>query len=707
MSDNKSRIFIKKIEIKDCGRYYGSHELILTDPKEKNITIIYGNSGTGKSTLHDLIYWCLYGEFKKRDKKDDDSNKDSNEDSKDYGLINTDRLEDLEVGEEITASVALSIHDEKGEKYFLTRNLTAKHVKDNNKRDFHPLNNSFVKKGTEFEMESKMKYKTVSGIKDSTNDTLLIKSRINNLFPQNLSDFFLFDGENLENFRKKSTSSGYIKRGIEKISGLEILDRVIEASTDTSEKISNIVHGKSATTAGLNSTYNIQKKAVDELLEKNQNNRDEYTKMVKLHDQYVVRLNRLKDGKKVINDLNNENLLKKKFDKELSEIKNNIQVLMFKHIPNLLAKRTFQDCEVLFEKLEDEDKIPPAISRKAIDKILNSNPLLCVCGRTITKNDEYWKKLESIRSGIINENASKAIGDGADLIGKMIDSSQKDQISAEYNKLVSDSNEKIKLIEIQIGKIMELDEKVKQVESDEGEDLGAKKSELWQKMENLQDDIRNDEYELEDKISKRDKTKSDLDKKRITEGKYKLENKKISILNAVAKFGALQRKEIVDLLREQTQRSTNRYFMETAPEKQSFDHVEISPKYEIFARDERGLDAPLSKGQGHVLGLSYVAGCRDVTHVESFLIIDSPLHNISGKARNEISKALAKYLPGIQLILLVTDTEYTQGSSDEIPVRDILKPTNKIWKEYKIQQKTLDKTNKHGKKIECRVFEEL
>lgn len=703
MSDNKSRIFIKKIEIKDCGRYYGSHELILIDPKEKNITIIYGNSGTGKSTLHDLIYWCLYGEFKKRDKKDDDSD----EDKKDYGLINIDKLEDLEVGEEITASVTLSIHDEKGEKYFLTRSLTAKHVKDNNKRDFHPLNNSFVRKGTEFKIESKMMSRTDSGKKEPTNDSLLIKTRINNLFPQNLSDFFLFDGENLEKFRKKSTSSGYIKKGIEKISGLGVLDRVIESSTDTSGKISNYVNGKSATTSGLNSTYNTHKKAVDELEEKNKKDQEKYKEMSKLHEQFVIRLNQLKDGKKVISDLSIENQLKNNSDKELSEIKNNIQVLMFKHIPNLLAKRTFQDCEALFEKLEDEDKIPPAISRKAIDKILNSDPLLCVCGRSITKNDEYWKKLMSIRAGIINENASKAIGDGADLIGRMIDSSQKDQISEEYGKLVKESNEKIKLIEIQVGKISLLDEKVRQVETDEGEDLGIKKSELWQEMENLNDEIKNDAFSLEGMIEKRDRTKIDLDKKRIAEGKYKLENNKISILNAVAKFGALQRKEIVDLLREQTQYSTNRYFMETAPEKQSFDHVEISPKYEIFVRDERKFDAPLSKGQGHVLGLSYVAGCRDVTHVESFLIIDSPFHNISGKARNEMSKALAEYLPGIQLILLVTDTEYTQGSDTEKSVRDILKDTNQIWKEYKIQQKTLDKTNKLGKKIECRVFEEL
>ena len=74
-NNNTERLFIKKIEINDCGRYYGHHEILLTDPNEKNITIIFGDSGTGKSTIHDLIYWCLYGEFKVGD--DDDETGDS------------------------------------------------------------------------------------------------------------------------------------------------------------------------------------------------------------------------------------------------------------------------------------------------------------------------------------------------------------------------------------------------------------------------------------------------------------------------------------------------------------------------------------------------------------------------------------------------------------------------------------------------------
>ena len=50
-----------------------------------------------------------------------------------------------------------------------------------------------------------------------------------------------------------------------------------------------------------------------------------------------------------------------------------------------------------------------------------------------------------------------------------------------------------------------------------------------------------------------------------------------------------------------------------------------------MACKKNGEGKSLSKGQAHVLGLSYVAGCRQIHKFNTFLFIDSPLHNISGE----------------------------------------------------------------------------
>ena len=139
-------------------------------------------------------------------------------------------------------------------------------------------------------------------------------------------------------------------------------------------------------------------------------------------------------------------------------------------------------------------------------------------------------------------------------------------------------------------------------------------------------------------------------------------------------------------------------FLKAPPEAASFDSVTISPNYEIRVMDALKKVAKLSKGQAHVLGLSYVAGIRDITNTKTFLIIDSPLHNISGLSRNEISQVFSKYLPGVQIVLLVTDTEYLQGDPQGAePVRNLLKKNGHVWGEYIIDAIMVG--NIHSRKI--------
>ena len=81
-------------------------------------------------------------------------------------------------------------------------------------------------------------------IKDNT----MIKNEISKYFPQHLSDFFLFDGENLIKFQN-NTSSDFIRNGITKISGLGILDHLSSSALHTAREIDKHIGGKSATAA--------------------------------------------------------------------------------------------------------------------------------------------------------------------------------------------------------------------------------------------------------------------------------------------------------------------------------------------------------------------------------------------------------------------------------------------------------------------------
>lgn len=679
----KERLFIKKIDIENCGRFYGSdHSISLSDSSEKNITIIIGYSGRGKSTIHDLIYWCLYGEHKKHT---EDEHR-----GLDYGLINTDALENLSKGESVTASVTLSLHNDKEEKYLLTRQLQATFIHDSTKRDFEPQNNSRVPSGMEFVTSSKLIMKNESGDKIIEKNSNIIKNEINKQFPQNLSDFFLFDGENLVKFKNQTSSSDFIKDGITKISGLEILDSLMRNSKNTAEKIQNHIGGKSANAAPYSAAEKRLTAKIDEL--KLEIDRDERTmsNTQTLLDEILEKIKKNKDGSKLISDQSKEQKIKTNASKELKQNNDNIKDMLFEKIPQLLIKDVLQNSEIIFERLENEDKIPPSISRGAIDKILNSTPLRCVCGREFEKNEkegEPWTVLNKIKGAIIEDDLSQGISLGRDLISRIIDVTSIQKLRGDFDTLLGVRRDKRRAIQESDAEIDRLTRELKDIEYDEQEDLGSLKAKHWEEYTTQSGLLKIKKDELSEKEEEWDDNHKLLEGALEKEGQYDAEKEKIVLAKAVHRFTKYLEKRIEEILRSETQKATSKYFLESAPEKQTFDRVDISENYDIMVKDSSDLVASLSKGQAHVLGLAYVAGIREITHTNTFLIIDSPLHNISGIARNQISEVFSKYLPGIQVVLLVTDTEYLHGDpSGAEPVINILRKNGRIWKEYFIEE---------------------
>lgn len=57
-------MFFTKIEIHNFGIYKGTHEMLLNNQAgARNITLVGGLNGRGKTTLHDAIIFCLYGKL--------------------------------------------------------------------------------------------------------------------------------------------------------------------------------------------------------------------------------------------------------------------------------------------------------------------------------------------------------------------------------------------------------------------------------------------------------------------------------------------------------------------------------------------------------------------------------------------------------------------------------------------------------------------
>lgn len=687
---SEERILIKNITIKNCGDFYGEHNIELSDSLEKNFTIIIGLSGMGKSTIFKLIYWCLYGNH--YDPKTEDT-------SSDEGIINSTLLKNLESGQRAVASVALDIHDQNGEKYVLSRTLTATNHRETNSKKFDEINNSRINSGIQIESESKMKMKDDDGNIVNEKDTRLIKNTISKLFPENLSDFFLFDGEKLVDFRNKSNAAELIKKGIEKISGLPIVDDLISNSKKTKNSIIKHIADKDVDSSSLAKELQSFEDEFEEKTELVNTKKRELNGYQAAYDNIVSKIQSNKSGKDLQSKISNLEKRNKTLTKEIQRTESKMKDFMFDAIPESLIRETLEKSEEIFAKLEDEDKIPPSISRGAIDKILASDPLKCICGRDFQKGDASWNKLDEIKKIIIDDDISQGITQGRGLISQILDRSIPKKISDMYYEYVDTAKESRDEKQKILAELDELNEEIKSIEFENDEDYGQQKKDYWEKLSLCQGEINSLTEELEDLEIKKSIAESKLNKRIEHEKVDTIERNKISIISAVEKFATQKRSEIIDVLRSKTEESTSKYFLESAPQKEIFDHVKISPKYDITACDADDAVKELSKGQSHVLGLSYVSGCRQITNINTFLFIDSPLHNISGDSRNEISQVLAKNLPGVQVVLFVTDTEYLQGDPEGAkPVRSYVNPSNKVWKEYQIIHTTNDGIR--GKAIE-------
>lgn len=687
MPDGKERLFIKKIEISNCGRFFGTgHTIYLSDSAEKNITVIIGLSGRGKSTIHDLIYWCFYGEFKNTDQ----------EQSKnvDYGLINIDALDNLSINESIIGSVMISLHNDKGEIYRITRELKATYNREESgTRKFEPLNNSRVSDGLDFEESVKLYMPDESGQPVQENNPKVVKNHITRSFPQALSDFFLFDGENLIKFRDQTSSSEFIRNGITKISGLSILDSIIKNSKYTANKIEDHLGGKHITSV----PYKAEKdrlgsviKDKEQILEGKKEKRDQINKHMQ---DILIRIGKNTKTAEIVKSLENTKNSLETAKRERNKNDDRIQEFLFDMLPQMMTRNTLETAESIFTRLEKEDKIPPSISSSAIEKILTSNPLRCVCGREFEKNNDAsgpWQILSNMKDTIIQDDLSQAISLGRNLMSQMVDNTSPEKLKPQFNDLIATRRSKNNEIRAYNIEIEGYDASIQNAEyEEEDEDLPQLKTKFQTQVYDLTRDIQS----LKDDIGQLNEQFDDNEQKLLNalekEGKETDELNKIKLARAASKFAKDLEKKIEEEMRQLTQNATESYFLESAPEKETFAHVKISKNYDISVQDKKNFNSILSKGQAHVLGLSYVAGIREITNTKTFLIIDSPLHNISGHARNAISEAYSKYLPGVQIVLLVTDTEYLQGDPDGAePVREILRKNGRVWKEYELGQKT-------------------
>ncbi len=676
MSENRPSLQLGKIILKNYKTYKGDVTIELSRDLQKTITIIHGEMGHGKTTLLDAIYWCLYGE-----------NRSANIDS-DEGILNTSALESLNVNNFDDTIVEIQLYEEDELRYKITRVMEFTKKYDSAELIQHSAIGGRISKGIVLKETITFSHLTRDSDWVLYTDPDRVKSAIDNIFPKSLSKYFLFDAELLDNFFDiYDEKNAKVKDGIEKISGLPVLDTAINHLIKTSASIRNTIKGVNV--EPLKDEVLLYERKIDTANKKIESEEEKIVKFtrdinmiesfLRTHNEETIKNTQSRiDG--LTQDISNNKKRLKEHKQEMNDwvLHSNILIRLSDSI-----KRSIEKCNVW----ENEGKIPIAVSGLALKNILEGNPPRCICGANLDEGSTQRRHIEELLKKNLIESPiiqNITIGRGHwdnmwDEVQSMDDTLKKykggrDELDT-YDRGKYDEKKALekKFANINIEEIQKKFQQLKDLKNEERSAIESK-SRARDESERAKRELEQKDRELKMKMKQDDR--------------YKSQNNRINLANTLEKIFKNYRDEIIDELRDTVAEKTTQYFLKLVSRKNDFSKVQIKENYKTLVLGKDQKYKSLSAGQSCCLALSYIAAIREIAEKNYFMLIDSPLHNISQEERVDIAKNLPKFLPQTQITLLVQDQEYTGHANkgitgEEIPsVRETLMANNSIWGEY-------------------------
>ena len=185
-------MLLKRIRLVDFRQFVGKQEIEFSVDPEKNVTVIMGENGSGKTTFAQAFTWCMYGTT----------------DFADPLVLCKATLQDMRPGDSKAVSVELKV-EHKGQDYYILREQT------------YQLDNSGKLKRPSL-TKLTIRYKSKDGqqefIPENKKD-----SKVKEILPEELSGYFFFDGERIGNMSKEiqSGKSKEFAEAVKKLLGLD------------------------------------------------------------------------------------------------------------------------------------------------------------------------------------------------------------------------------------------------------------------------------------------------------------------------------------------------------------------------------------------------------------------------------------------------------------------------------------------------------
>lgn len=202
-------MLLESIKLQNFRQFRNADLKFANETNGKNVTIIIGENGTGKTTFAQAFFWCMYGDTTFSDKV----------------ILNRIVAEEMMPGqqEEVKVTLRLSHGDVR---YKLVRSQI-----------YRKERNGRIKgDNTVFDISLKREDGIEEGVKKTD-----CESEVKKILPQELSKYFFFDGERIEKMSKEITSGKKASEFADAVNGLLGLSAMRSAIRHFSARSSGVI----------------------------------------------------------------------------------------------------------------------------------------------------------------------------------------------------------------------------------------------------------------------------------------------------------------------------------------------------------------------------------------------------------------------------------------------------------------------------------
>lgn len=652
---------LNSIIVNNFRQYYGEQKIEFAKG-DKNVTIIFGENGKGKTGLFRALIFGIFGE------------KHINQDNKndEIHLVNFNALEESN-GYPVEACVTVNF-THKQKEYIIKRKVVG-----------YKADNKITEKINGIELSIKDENGNYDNKNDLTDDEK--NKLIGKVFDSKIKDFFLFDAERIETLAKTNKESKLeVENGIKNLLNIDKLQKAIDITWDLVKEerrnISSRVNNSEVTKCEENiKSIEEEIKNIEEIIDTKKSEElacQEEIESIdkKLRENESIRLIQDKIKEKKINKATKEDLLtsEKQAIKEKSFYK--CHMLLMEPIYEMAKDYLGQVA------IKQKDLIPLEIIQKSL------NDEICSCCKVdLSKNIEAYNEIVKLKKNFKRSELTPLISEITNTINEFLQEKHKelDSIKVRLSK-IREIKDEVEEIQEEINELNE-ESKGKSKGTANLEDLEKTKKRCEENKENLKKDIGNLEGRKDSSIDVLNKEKRKYDRLISENEAVKFDSKKLEYMKKLNEDLQNILDGYSESMRKNLMEETTEIFKKLIDKKDKalISKININHKYEIqvINRLETIITQDISQGQRQIVALAFITALAkvaggDESSIDFPLFMDTPFGRVSGNNRDN----LIENIPSLanQWILLLTDTELT--ISEEFKIKEV----GKLGKWYKLNQ---------------------